>query len=105
MAGQLRFQKHPWRLFVLQVALLCSLMLHGLGLLHKHGTPTQQDTCAACQVVNSHAALDLPDADYSSLPLLLVLFFLVVPWHRDVAPGATFFARPPSRAPPFSILS
>jgi len=99
------FGKQRWPTFIIQVALLCALTLHSLGLLHKHESATDQDACAACQVVNHQAALDLPDAGAGSLLPALVLLFLVVPWHRGVVPGATPFSRPRSRAPPASSIS
>lgn len=105
MARYLSCRRHRWRAVVVQIALLCLLSLHGLGLFHKHDTATEQDACAACQVVNHQAALDLPDAGSGSLLPVLVLLFLVVPWHRGVVPGASLFARARSRAPPFSFFS
>lgn len=105
MARHLSYGKHRWRTFIIQVALLCLLSLHTLGLFHKHGTATEQDACVACQVVNHQAALDLPDAGSGSLLPALVLLFLVIPWHRGVVPGAMLFTRPRSRAPPLSFIS
>src|SRR6476660_2022841 len=105
MAAHPTFAKHRWRTFIVQVALLCAISLHGLGLFHKHQTATAQDTCAACQIVNHQAALDLPDVGSGSLLPVLVLLFLVVQWHRGFVPGASFFARARSRAPPVSFFS
>jgi hypothetical protein len=105
MARYLSYGKHRWRTVIVQVALLCLLTLHTLGLFHKHDTATEQDACIACQLVNHQAALDLPDAGSGSLLPVLVLLFLVVPWHRGIVPGASFFARARSRAPPASFFS
>lgn len=105
MARRLSCGRHRWRSFIIQVALLCLLTLHSLGLFHKHDTATEQDACIACQVVNHQAALDLPDAGSGSLLPVLVLLFLVVSWHRGTVPGVSFFARARSRAPPASFFS
>jgi hypothetical protein len=105
MARHLSHGKHRWRTVIVQVALLCLLTLHTLGLFDKHDTAAEQDACVACQLVNHQAALDLPDAGSSSLLPALVLLFLVIPWHRGVVPGATLFTRPRSRAPPASFIS
>jgi len=93
-------RRHSWRAFIIQAALLCLLTGHALGLFHKHDSGTEQDACAACQVVNHQAASDLPDVGSGLLPPLLVLLFRLVYWRRDVVPGATLFARARSRAPP-----
>ena len=105
MARRLSCGRHRWRTFIIQVALLCLLTLHSVGLFHKHDTASEQDACVACQVVNHQAALDLPGTGSGLLLPALVLLFLVVPWHRVVVPGASFFARARSRAPPFSLFS
>jgi len=105
MARSLTYSKHPWRTVIIQVALLCLLTLHTLGLFHKHDTAAEEDACVACQVVNHQAALDLPDAGSGSLLPALVLLFLVIQWHRGVVPGATLFTRPRSRAPPTPFIS
>jgi hypothetical protein len=105
MARHLRYGKHRWRTFIIQVALLCLLSLHGVGLFHKHDTATEEDACVACQVVSHQAALDAPDAGSGSLLPALVLLFLVTSWHRGVVPGAMLFARPRSRAPPAFFIS
>ena len=105
MAAHPTYSKHRWRTFFVQFALLCVISLHGLGLFHKHQTATEQDACVACQIVNHQAALDLPNAGSGSLLPLLVLLFLVVPSHRGIVPGASFFARARSRAPPASFFS
>jgi hypothetical protein len=105
MARYLSRGKHRWRAIAVQIALLCLLSLHGLGLFHKHDAATEQDLCAACQVVNHQAALDLPDAGSGLLLPVLLLLFLLVARHRGIVPGASFFARARSRAPPFSFFS
>jgi hypothetical protein len=105
MARHLNYSKHRWRTVIVQVALLCLLTLHTLGLFHKHGTTAEQDACVACQVVNHQAALDLPDVGSGLLLPALVFLFLVIHWHRGVVPGATLFTRPRSRAPPTSFIS
>jgi len=93
-------RRHSWRAFIVQAALLCLLNLHSLGLFHKHDTATEQDACVACQIMNHHAALEVPNGASGSLLPFLVLLFLVVPWHRGIVPGVTLFARARSRAPP-----
>jgi len=98
-------RKYSWRAFIVQAALLGLLCLHSLGLFSKHDTATEQDACAACQLVNHQAALDLPDAGSGLLLPLLILLFLVIPWHRDVVPGVTLFARGRPRAPPPAFFS
>jgi len=105
MARHLIYGKHRWRTVIIQVALLCFLALHSLGLLHKHETATEQDACVACQVVNHQAALDVPEAGSGLLLPALVLLFLVISRHRRVVAGAMLFARPRSRAPPASFIS
>lgn len=104
MGKQSGRQRQSWRAFIIQVALLCLLSLHGFGLSHKQDA-TEQDACPACQLLSHHAALDLPDAGYGSLLPLLVLLFLVVPWNPGVVPGVSLFARPRSRAPPSFFFS
>jgi hypothetical protein len=105
MTGHLGYGKRRWATFIIQVALLCLLSLHTLGLLHDHETAAEHDACIACQVVNHQAALDLPDAGFGSLLPALLLLFLVIPWHRGVVPGAVLFTRPHSRAPPASFIA
>ncbi|HTT38869.1 MAG TPA: hypothetical protein VMH32_14510 [Burkholderiales bacterium] len=100
MARTLRHAAQHWRAFFVQVLLLSVLSLHSLGLLSKHDTATEQDACAACQVVNHQAALDLPDPGCGCLLPVLLFLFLVVARHRDELPGAPLFARARSRAPP-----
>jgi hypothetical protein len=100
MIRSLSRRKPRWRAFIIQVALLSLLSLHGLGLLHKHTAAADQDACVACQLINQQAALDLPDAGSGLLAPALLLLFLVVPWHRGVVAGAGLFTRPRSRAPP-----
>ena len=100
MIRSLSSRKHGWRAFTIQVALLCLLSLHSLGLLHKHTAAVDQDACVACQLINQQAALNLPDAGSGLLLPALVLLFIVVPWHRGVVAGDRLFTRPRSRAPP-----
>ena len=99
--GELR---RKWFAFLVQTALLLSLLIHGLGLFHKHDTAKDQDACVACQLTQHQAALDLADAGPGWLPAL-VLLFVVASSYRGVSIGAAVFARPRSRAPPFSLLS
>ena len=97
-------RRQRWRVWVIQIALLCLLALHSIGLLHKHATAAEHGACVACQVVD-HQALDVPGAAGSALLALWLLLFLVVPWRRGVVLAAELFRRPPSRAPPFFFAS
>jgi hypothetical protein len=94
-----------WAGWICQCALLCVLALHSAGLLHKHDAQAGDPDCAACQVVNHQAALDLPEVGLGGLLPILLLLFLVLPWHRGVIPGVAPFARPRSRAPPAPLPS
>jgi len=89
-----------WRVWIVQIALLCLLALHSIGLLHKHATAADHNACVACQVVD-HQALDVPDGGGGALLAHWLLLFLVVPWLRGVVLAVELFRRPPSRAPPF----
>jgi len=89
-----------WPGWIVQCALLCLLALHSAGLLHKHDGHASDDECAACQIVNHQAALDLPEVGSGSLLPILLLLFLVLSSHRGIVPGVAPFARPRSRAPP-----
>jgi hypothetical protein len=102
MLKRLSLTKHSMRTRIIQVALLCFIGLHSLGLLHHHVTVTEQDACLACQIVN-HQALDVPDAASGLVLPLLALLFLVLPWHPGAIPSLRIFNRPRSRAPPFSF--
>jgi hypothetical protein len=96
--------KHSIRGRIIQVALLCFIGLHSLGLLHHHVTVTEQDACLACQIVD-HQALDVPDTASGLLLPLFALLFLALPWHPGAIPTLRFFNRPRSRAPPLSVGS
>jgi hypothetical protein len=104
MGNRPRQSRQRWRVWIIQIALLCLLALHSIGLLHKHATAAEYDACVACQVVD-HQALDVPDAGGGALLAQWLLLFLVVPWHRGVVLAAELFRRPPSRAPPFLFVS
>jgi hypothetical protein len=92
------------RAWVVQVALLCFIGFHSLGLLHQHKSLAEHDACAACQLFD-HQASNMPDAE-SRLPLtLLVLLFVLLPWHLSAAPALLLFARPRTRAPPFATVA
>ena len=99
-----RNRKHSLRTWIIQVALLCLIGLHSLGLFHKHATVAEHDACLACQVVD-HQPLGAADTASGSLSYLLALLFLVLLWHPGVVRGFQFFNRPQSRAPPFSLFS
>jgi len=103
MRLQRRDRRLSWAGWISQCALLCLLALHSIGLLHKHDVPSSDDQCAACQVVNHQAVLDLPDLGSGWLVALLILLFLALPWHRGVVSGPAPFARPRSRAPPAAL--
>lgn len=96
--------KHSLRTWIIQVALLCLIGLHSLGLLHKHATAAEHHACLACQVVD-HQPLGMADAASGALSYLLTLLFLVLLWHPGVVRSFEFFSRPQSRAPPFSLFS
>jgi len=96
--------KHRLRTWIIQVALLCLIGLHSLGLLHKHATVAEHDACLACQVVD-HQPLGTADAASGSPSYLLALLFLVLLWHPGVVRSFQLFSRPQSRAPPFSPFS
>jgi hypothetical protein len=91
------------RTWLIQVALVCLIALHSLGLLHKHANAAEQDACLACQVID-HQPLGAADAASGPTSVLLALLLLVLIPHPGAARGFRFFARPPSRAPP-SLLS
>jgi hypothetical protein len=97
-------RKHSLRTWTIQVALLCLIGLHSLGLLHKHATVAEHDACLACQVVD-HQPLGTADAASGSPAYLLALLFLVLLWRPGVVRGFQLFSRPQSRAPPFSLFS
>jgi len=97
-------RKHSLRTWIVQVALLCLVAFHNLGLLHKHATVAEQNACLACQVVD-HQTLGTADAASESLSYLLALLFLVLLWHPGVVRGFQFFSRPQSRAPPSPLFS
>ena len=97
-------RKHKWRIWLVQVALLCVIGFHSIGFLHKHVTVAEHDACVACQIAD-HQALDVPDLSSDVLPGLWVLLFLLVPSRRGVRLVADSFRRPPCRAPPFSFVS
>jgi hypothetical protein len=92
------------RTWIVQVALLCLIGLHSVGMLHKHATAAEHDACFACQVVD-HQPLGGGDATSGSLFFLLALLFLVPLWHSGIVAGFQFFNRPQSRAPPSSLHS
>jgi len=87
-----------WRRRVAQLALLCFIALHSVGLLHNHVTQAEHDACFACQVVD-HQSFDVSDSG-SSVPFLLLLLYLALPRAPRVAPARERFDRPRSRAPP-----
>jgi len=46
-------QSRPrWHVWVVQAVLLCLILLHSVGLLHKHATAAEHDACFACQVAD-----------------------------------------------------
>ena len=97
-------RKHKWRIWLVQVALLCVIGFHSIGFLHKHVTAAEHDACVACQIAD-HQALDVPDFDGGALLGLWVLFFLVALPHRGLVLVADPFRLPPSRAPPLFFAS
>jgi hypothetical protein len=97
-------RRYSLRTWIVQVALLCLIGLHSLGLLHKHATVAEHDACLACQVVD-HQPLGPADAASGPPSYLLALLFLVLLWHPGVVRSFQFFSRPQSRAPPFSLFS
>ena len=97
-------RKHSLRTWIIQVALLCLIGLHSLGLCHRHATVAEHDACLACQVVD-HQSLGTADAASGPPSYLLTLLFLVLLSHPGVVRGFQFFSRPQSRAPPFSLFS
>ena len=92
-----------WRRRVAQLALLCFIALHSVGLLHNHVTQAEHDACFACQVVD-HQSFDVPDSG-TSLPFLLLLLYLALRWVPGVASTRGRFDRPRSRAPPLRCLA
>jgi hypothetical protein len=92
-------RKRALRTWVIQVALLCLIALHSVGLLHKHATAAEQDACPACQVAD-HQPLGVADAASGPPALLLALLCLVLLSHPGPARGFQLFYRPPARAPP-----
>jgi hypothetical protein len=104
MAKQLKAGKHDLRIWILQFALLCFIVFHGLGLFHNHATESEHKVCVACQVAE-HQALDAPDASLALLFFLLVLLFLIQTWYPKVLPCLGFFNRPQPRGPPLSFIS
>jgi len=92
-------RKHSLRTWIIQVALLCLIGLHSVGLLHKHATAAEYDACLAHQVVD-HQLLGMSDAGSGSPSYLLALLFLVLLWQPGAIRGFQLFTRPPSRAPP-----
>ncbi len=104
MPKHMSFGKHNLRVWVLQFVLLCFIVIHGFGLFHHHATEAEHTMCVACQVAE-HQALDVPDASLAPLFSLLILLFLILPWHPKVAPSQSFFNRPQPRGPPLSFIS
>ena len=92
---------HSWRSRLIQLALLCFIALHSIGLLHHHVTAAEHDACVACQVVD-HQTFDAPDLGSGLALSLLLLFYLALPWVPRVAPTRDPVDRPRSRAPPSS---
>jgi hypothetical protein len=104
MPKKMSFGKHNMRVWILQFALLCFIVFHGLGLFHQHASEAEHSVCVACQVAE-HQALDVPDASLAPQFFLLVLLFLILPWHPKVSPCLGFFNRPQPRGPPLSFFS
>jgi hypothetical protein len=104
MIKQLNSAKHNFRVWILQFALLCFIVFHGLGLFHNHATEAKHSVCVACQVAE-HQVLDVPDASLAPLFFLLVLLFLILPWYPKVSPCLGFFNLPQPRGPPLSLIS
>ena len=98
------WRKHGLRTWIIQVALLCLIGLHSLGLLHKHPTVAEQDACLACQVVD-HQPLGSADTASGSPAYVLALLLMVLLWHPGIVRESAFFICPQSRAPPFSRFS
>ena len=104
MPKHLSFGKHNMRVWILQFALLCFIVFHGVGLFHNHATEVEHQVCVVCQVAE-HQALDLPDASLAPLFFLPVLLFLILPWYPKVSPCHGCFNRPQPRGPPLSLIS
>jgi hypothetical protein len=104
MPKNLSSEKHKMHTWILRFALLCFIVFHGLGLFHHHVTEAEHSVCVACQVAE-HQALDVPDADLAPLFFLLVLLFLILPWHPKVSPRLGYFTRPQPRGPPLYLIS
>ena len=104
MTKQKNSAKHKLRVWILQFALLCFIVFHGLGLFHNHATEAEHKVCVACQVAE-HQAVDVPDASLAPLFFLLVLLFPILPWYPKVSPCLGFFNRPQPRGPPLSLIS
>ena len=93
-----------WHVWAVQIALLCLIAFHSVGLLHKHATAAEHGTCVACQVVD-HQALGVPEPSPGAPIALWMLLFLVASGHRDVLRIARSLRLPPSRAPPFFLAA
>ena len=104
MTKHMNSAKHNLRVWILQFALLCFIVFHGLGLFHNHATEAEHSVCVACQVAE-HQALDVPDASLAPLFFLLVLLFLILPWYPKVSSCLGFYNRPQPRGPPLSFIS
>jgi len=96
-----RRKLHP-RVWIIQLALVCFVALHSLGLLHHHATAAEHGACVACQVVD-HQASSVPEAGSAPLVALLVWLLLGLPARPDAPRGFEFFSRPHSRAPPLRV--
>jgi hypothetical protein len=98
-------QSRPgWHVWVVQIALLCLILLHSVGLLHKHATAAEHDGCFACQVAD-HQTVGAPDPEPVALGALGLLLFLIALCQRGALLVADSFRRPHSRAPPAVCLA
>jgi len=92
------------RTWILQVAVLCFIGLHSIGLLHHHDTQAKYDACVVHQAVD-HQILEEPGSTGAALLFVLVLFFVKLRRRPQTVHAAGFFLRPPTRAPPSPIAS